>query len=341
MNLLDSPFGLLSCWVRVEEYDTSFWTLFDSNIMYAWITRGIGNGDVQLFFPIGGVLFEFENDGAEIREEEQGLSWRHILCSWNFAGASFEGHIYVDDVLYPNFVTGVYVPQDIRWSLLRELRIFRPINAPFGGDFSNTLKGCVGQFYLNTQEYLDLTVVTNRRKFYDPSGRVVDLGLNGEVPTGSTPSFFFRGRTTGISRFSVNRGTFDIPFPLVDELDCPVIPPTPVVPPDPVDLLGFVNNPTSVFLIWFFPFGYSNGGSAATEYRIYQDVGNVTPTTFLTTISPYLTSVFIPVDGPTFTAQGYSYIVTAVNVAGESAPSVVAFVQNQEDTVLWLLVLVQ
>lgn len=44
--------------------------------------------------------------------------------------------------------------------------------------------------YLNASEYIDFSVEENRRKFFDVSGSVVNLGVDGSTPTGSQPEIY-------------------------------------------------------------------------------------------------------------------------------------------------------
>lgn len=51
---------------------------------------------------------------------------------------------------------------------------------------------------------IDFSVQANRRRFINATLKPVDLGTNGELPTGSRPTFFFSGDA---GKFAVNKGT--------------------------------------------------------------------------------------------------------------------------------------
>lgn len=51
--------------------------------------------------------------------------------------------------------------------------------------------GAMAQFYLKAAQSLDLTVVENRRKFINGSGKPVDVGATGSLPTGSAATILF------------------------------------------------------------------------------------------------------------------------------------------------------
>jgi hypothetical protein len=54
--------------------------------------------------------------------------------------------------------------------------------------------------------FIDFSVAANRRKFSDASGKPVNLGSHGEIPTGTSPFYFFSGDHTS---FPTNQGTGD------------------------------------------------------------------------------------------------------------------------------------
>ena len=63
--------------------------------------------------------------------------------------------------------------------------------------------GALSDFYF-TNERLKLTVEANRRRFIDASGNPVFLGVNGELPTGTSALIYMRGNLTDQG---VNSGT--------------------------------------------------------------------------------------------------------------------------------------
>lgn len=74
--------------------------------------------------------------------------------------------------------------------------------APIGPSDSQPLD--VADLWMAPGVFIDFTVTANRRKFIDGTGKPVDLGTNGQTPTGTSPYMFFSGDDT---TFSTNLGT--------------------------------------------------------------------------------------------------------------------------------------
>ncbi len=69
------------------------------------------------------------------------------------------------------------------------------IGASTSGAASGKLDGDIADLRIDFGTYIDLSVEANRRKFISSSGRPVDLGSDGSVPTGSAPDIFLSGDT--------------------------------------------------------------------------------------------------------------------------------------------------
>lgn len=110
--------------------------------------------------------------------------WHHFLAAMN-AGTGVR-HIYVDDILEP-LETDELSNKTVDYTSADKIR-FGSAAIPDGVE---KFIGDIAQFYLNTDEFLDMTVEANRRKFIDASGCSVSLGADGSDPTGSAPTFFF------------------------------------------------------------------------------------------------------------------------------------------------------
>jgi hypothetical protein len=121
-------------------------------------------------------------------------TWHHVLFSVDVSdtGSDF---LYVNDALQS--ISPVQADFNIEWDAL-DATIDFGVNGtgdPFNGD--------IADFYL-TNEYLDISVEANRRKFIDASGAPVDLGADGSTPTGTAPLFFQKGPA---SSFPTNLGS--------------------------------------------------------------------------------------------------------------------------------------
>lgn len=110
-------------------------------------------------------------------------NWHHVLWSWNTSTGAIP--IYVDDVgplATSVFAASPGVGVDYTGSMQ-----FWAQNAGGGNKFN----ACYAQMYVNTDEFVDITVEANRRKFVSAAVKPVNLGADGSVPTGNQPSMFF------------------------------------------------------------------------------------------------------------------------------------------------------
>lgn len=76
-------------------------------------------------------------------------------------------------------------------------------SAAFPGP-SDTFLGDMADFWFAPGQFIDFSIVGNRRKFITAGGAPVFLGATGELPTGTAPAVFFTG---GASSFGTNKGT--------------------------------------------------------------------------------------------------------------------------------------
>jgi hypothetical protein len=102
--------------------------------------------------------------------------------------------MYINDVSDANVATATndtiaYLTGNTNWTLANT------------GNPSN----CdIADFYLDLVNFTDLTNIGNRRKFISSSLAPMNLGANGQTPTGSSPIVFFSGPSSG---WLTNKGT--------------------------------------------------------------------------------------------------------------------------------------
>lgn len=129
---------------------------------------------------------------------QAGAQWKHCLASWDMTSPP-KRHLYIDDanVISPATHTNdtiEYTKED--WSV------------GAGADGGQKFSGCLAEFYFNTQQYLDLSLLGNRRKFIDHNLRPVFLGADGSVPTGTPPLIYLHlDDGEAADNFAINRGT--------------------------------------------------------------------------------------------------------------------------------------
>jgi hypothetical protein len=108
-------------------------------------------------------------------------------------------HLYINDVDDENVLTFTDDTLDYTggdWSV--------------GARPSGNLKfdGCLSEFYFAPGQYLDFSLVANRRKFISPTGKPVQLGLTGSLPTGTAPLMYHHlDDGEAVANFATNRGT--------------------------------------------------------------------------------------------------------------------------------------
>jgi hypothetical protein len=75
-------------------------------------------------------------------------------------------------------------------------------------DTNNKFNGDLAEFYFNIAASLDITQESNRTLFRTASGKPVNLGTTGELPTGSAPiNYFHLDKGESAANFATNRGT--------------------------------------------------------------------------------------------------------------------------------------
>lgn len=110
--------------------------------------------------------------------------WMHFLLSLN-AGLPAR-HIFVNDIL-ETVTSETTNDTTINWD-----GVVGAIGATAAA--ANKIDADMAEVYF-TNEFLDISVEANRRKFIDLDGKPVDLGGDGSVPTGTVPLVFQSGAT--------------------------------------------------------------------------------------------------------------------------------------------------
>lgn len=123
--------------------------------------------------------------------------WIHILASWDLLNTTI--NLWVDGV------------NDKASEVVANLTIdYTALNWAVGGqvDVHNWSPAMdIADVYLNIAEYVDFSVAANRAKFRSASGKPVNLGANGQVPTGTAPIMFLSGAFDATLPFKTNKGT--------------------------------------------------------------------------------------------------------------------------------------
>jgi hypothetical protein len=142
----------------------------------------------------GGAIFTFA-----FANTYSGSAWHHLIAAWDHTGSSVL-QMYLDGVSNVA-VTTAHTGSDLAWGSENTYDF-----GSFTNGSSNRWNGGLAEFYLNTAEYIDISVQANREKFRTSSGRPADLGATGSTPTGTAPAVYFHldnGETA--NNFAVNR----------------------------------------------------------------------------------------------------------------------------------------
>ncbi len=116
-----------------------------------------------------------------------GVGWHHVIVCMdlNFADGFRPHAMYVDDVN----VTTDDAPHSggLAFSIIANTKTFNL----FGDTFDN-VTGNIADIWWGLDQFLDITITSNRRKFISSLGKPVNLGATGSTPTGTAPTFFLR-----------------------------------------------------------------------------------------------------------------------------------------------------
>lgn len=125
-------------------------------------------------------------------------AWHHMLASWDLAAGTI--NFYHDDVSDKSVVTST---NDV---------IDYTVGAG-GGDWSIsgvaglTWVGALADLYFAPGQYLDFSIVANRRKFISATKKPVYLGADGSIPTGVAPIVYQHlADAEAPANFATNRG---------------------------------------------------------------------------------------------------------------------------------------
>lgn len=200
---------LFSVWINPSMADGTEKFIFGTDGTYCrrFTTNKIG---VSMTKTVGGDAFGLTSTASLT----QAGGWYHVIFSVDMTGGTMQ--CYINDAsghtvdLAPNGSLGW---TEANWWI-----------GTYNG-LSSLFDGEMAEFYL-TNEYLDLSVAANRRKFISASGKPVDLGADGSTPTGTAPLIYLSGAAAS---FATNKGSgggmtennavtdgSDLPGPAVD-----------------------------------------------------------------------------------------------------------------------------
>lgn len=184
----DSKNALFSCWFNVQGAAATRYSMFGNAGSYAtgfFVSRESTNKmrwvDTQKDFSTSTSI--------------TAAGWHH----WMF---SFDGtniHSYLDDVSDVSIAVNVDATLD-----------FTHPDTDVGAIGAGGTKwdGYLAELYWYPGQYLDLSVLANRRKFITANGKPANLGVDGSTPLGSAPLVYLTARPgDSASAFATNQGS--------------------------------------------------------------------------------------------------------------------------------------
>lgn len=199
----DSSQGVLALWVNTGSLSAA---------QCAFFGYGTGNGFIGVnIFTTGiiNVIVSKTNTASDRISMNSNTaytinSWIYLLASWdtNFSGGSRLTNLFINGINDKNLIQDTGSAFNFPYSGATHWRI--GAQDPFFAGGNEYFKGNLSSVYFAPGTYIDVSVVSNRRKFISATKRPVFLGANGSLPTGSVPALFMQGVGTG---FNVNSGT--------------------------------------------------------------------------------------------------------------------------------------
>ena len=176
---------LLSIWFNITGNDAAAQLFFRNNVGGIILTRTAGNKlRLRTRTPAPVNTWDWSSDADFDTITNPG--WHHLLIAAQL-DVTPVGQVYLDDAALTVTEAIAPIAGNIDWTAAEyalgstDMESFR-----FDGDMT--------EVYV-TDEYLDIDVEANRRKFIDAAGKPVDLGADGSTPTGTIPLAFFSGPT--------------------------------------------------------------------------------------------------------------------------------------------------
>ena len=198
----DSKLGIISFWCRIDAGDGTTRLLQSSATTVGGATQGF-----RVFAnTTNGIEFLGTNAAASsilsittsTNSVLAGATWRHVLCSFDMSDTA-KRHLYLNDVSDLNVAT--YTNDTIDYTFADWSIGARP-------DGAVKVDGCFAEFYLAFGQYLDFSIIANRRRFISANGKPVWLGTDGAIPTGTAPLVYQRvADGAAVATFATNLGT--------------------------------------------------------------------------------------------------------------------------------------
>lgn len=278
LSLTDSKFMTCSFWVLptdASSSETFIWAMGNGGFPRMWIKILDTATNPRLYINIqeaAGTPVLYDNTIDDLPLVLN--AWNHVLFSVNVTSGSLQHSVYINDVLSTG-TPATLATGDIPWTKAGTTSFVNTFMDNTGNNGIGTLDGDICDFWMDMDNYIDFSVVSNRRKFIDSDYRPERLGISGEFPTGSSPIVFISGDQS-VWRAGTNSGTAldyimnynTLPLRPDDSLNEPV---GLFLPPDAVafdgasdyltrsDMIGEADSNTFVMSCWIYPTNFTAG----------------------------------------------------------------------------------
>ena len=191
-----SSTGTISAWMRLDGSNaTEMWILGGATSRVI-LRRSTSNTIQMLVEDSAGTNYAIWTSTSTFTAS---AVWIHVCAAWNVnaAAGARTFQMYINDVADGSLSSDVGVAfnayyNDTNWG----------VGASNAGGVP--MNGALSDVYFAPGQYLDLSNVTNRRKFITSTLRPVFLGKDGSLPTGSQPAIYL---ANPYSSFQTNLGS--------------------------------------------------------------------------------------------------------------------------------------
>ena len=202
----DSATGIFSCWFRLDGGNGAALSILSGSVAaMCEVFRTSSNTFELSFQPASqGQTYNFFSGTTYLSSS---TGWKHILAAWDVSQGM--GAKDAKTSLYISSASDFSAGTDNAGGFLVGLSSASQTNWGVAAAVSAAQKwnGALADLYFAPGQYLDFTVAANRAKFIS-SGKPVNLGADGSVPTGTTPQLFLHVGSTGVvGDFATNLGS--------------------------------------------------------------------------------------------------------------------------------------
>jgi hypothetical protein len=198
--IADGKTGLVSFWIKMDDSssDTTGYIPFligDNVRSNAFYVERSDASRIKIYgYNSSGTLIFYVYSGANTVTKG---AWHHVLASWDLSTAG-RRYIYIDGVASTTQAT--FTDDNIFYSVTNSTPR-HIVGSLYNG--SAKIYGYISEFYF-TNEWLDISVESNRLKFRTSGGKPEDLGADGSTPTGTQPKIYL---PNPYSTFNENAGS--------------------------------------------------------------------------------------------------------------------------------------